>query len=109
YFKEDGQFQSGPPLLEFPFRRRDLAPDEATPPPDRPLRGASVPSRIRRAAQAAQRSEALPVRNAEADPAIAPREIIEPVFARDPEPVAAETPEVRPKLSRGWIWLPVSA
>jgi hypothetical protein len=105
YFKEDGQFQSGPPLLEFPFRRRDLAPDEATASPERPSRGASVPSRIRRAAQ---RSEQLPVKNAEPEPGAAPRETIEPINAREPEPVAAESLGERPKVSGGWIWLPLS-
>ena len=109
YFKEDGQFQSGPPLLEFPFRRRDLAPDEATPSPERPSRGVSVPSRIRRAARAAQRSETLPVQSTEHDPAAAPREIVEPVLAREPEPVASEIPEEKSKLRGGRIWLPVSA
>jgi hypothetical protein len=108
YFKEDGQFQSGPPLLEFPFRRRDLAPDEATPSPERPSRGASVPSRIRRAAQAAQRSEQSPARNAEPEPVAAPREIIEPIHAREPQPAAAEILEEQPKASGGWIWLPLS-
>ena len=109
YFKEDGQFQSGPPLLEFPFRRRDLAPDEATPSPERPSRGVSVPSRIRRAARAAQRSEALPVQSTVNEPAAAPREMVEPVLAREPEPIAAETPEVKSKLGGGWIWLPLAA
>jgi hypothetical protein len=108
YFKENGQFQSGPPLLEFPFRRRDLAPDEATPSPERPLRGASVPSRIRRATQVAQRSEQLPVTSAEPDPSAAPREIIEPVLARDPKPVAAEVLEEKSNVRGGWIWLPAS-
>jgi hypothetical protein len=32
YFKEAGAFQSGAPLLEFPFRRSDLAPGEASVP-----------------------------------------------------------------------------
>ncbi len=46
YFKEDGEFQSGAPLQEFSFRRKDLAPDEASrpqAPPDRPPR--NVPPR----------------------------------------------------------------
>jgi len=46
YFKENGEFQSGPPLQEFSFRRKDLAPDEAPPaqaPPFRPAR--NVPPR----------------------------------------------------------------
>jgi hypothetical protein len=110
YFKEDGQFQSGPPLLEFPFRRRELAPDDSTPPPERPPLGANLPSRIRRAAQAAQPSEPLPVNNAEPEPIPAPREIevIEAVHAREPEPVASQITEENSKLRSNWIWLPVS-
>jgi hypothetical protein len=109
YFKEDGQFQSGPPLLEFPFRRRDLAPDEAAPSPERPSRGASVPSRIRRAAQAAQRSEQSSVANADPDPVAAPRELAEPAHVREATPAAAEIPEEKSKARSSWIWLPLSA
>lgn len=46
YFKENGAFQSGAPLQEFSFRRKDLAPDEAPPaqaPPVQPYR--TVPPR----------------------------------------------------------------
>ncbi len=45
-FKENGVFQSGAPLQEFSFRRKDLAPDEVPPPqapPARPPR--NVPPR----------------------------------------------------------------
>jgi hypothetical protein len=38
YFKEEGVFQSGAALLEFPFRRKDLAPGEASAPPARRTR-----------------------------------------------------------------------
>jgi hypothetical protein len=38
YFKEDGEFQSGPPLQEFSFRRKDLAPDETPPAQAPPIR-----------------------------------------------------------------------
>jgi len=51
YFRENGKFQSGPPLLEFPFRRKDLAPDEAVPAaplPDRPRVPAPPPRAIPR-------------------------------------------------------------
>jgi hypothetical protein len=46
YFKENDAFQEGPPLQEFSFRRKDLAPDEAPrkqAPPHRP--GRNVPLR----------------------------------------------------------------
>ena len=108
YFKEDGQFQSGPPLLEFPFRRRDLAPDEPATPPERPGRGVSVPSRIRRAAQASQQSEPAPVQKSERDPAPTARHIgvVEP--ARDAEPAVSETPPALPEHRGSRIWIPVS-
>jgi hypothetical protein len=113
YFKEDGQFQSGAPLLEFPFRRRDLAPDDpggAAPAPERVGRSVSVPSRIRRAAEASQRSEPPAAKHVEPDPAPAARqiEVIEPAVAREAEPVAPESPAGVPKQRRGWIWIPVS-
>lgn len=110
YFKEDGQFQTGPPLLEFPFRRRDLAPEDATAPPERPSRGVSVPSRIRRAAQAAQQSEQASARDTDTLPAPPARQpdVIEPVFAREAPPVAPEISEAKPKRSGGRVWIPVS-
>ncbi len=115
YFKEDGKFQDGAPLLEFPFRRGDLAPDDSTPPPERAARGVSVPSRIRRAAQAAQRAEPLPAQNIEPDPAPPvpaptqkPPEVFQPVFAREPEPAPPVIPEEPPQSRGSRIWLPVS-
>ena len=109
YFKEDGKFQSGPPLLEFPFRRRDLAPDDA-PAPERPLRGVGAPSRVRRAAAAVQ-PELQPVKNVEREPAPAPGAII----AVEPEPSPATKADAPPavavensKSRGGRIWLPLS-
>ena len=109
YFKEDGKFQNGPPLLEFPFRRRDLAPDESTPPPERPLRGMSPPSRVRRAAAAAKTSERTPVRETEA-PVAAVREIevVGPLLTSEPEPIAPRMPAEASKLRASRIWLPLS-
>jgi len=114
YFKEDGQFQSGAPLLEFPFRRRDLAPDDpgTAPTPERGARSVSVPSRIRRAAQASQRSEPPAAQRTDTEPTPAPAarqiEVIEPAVARETEPVAPETPAAIPKQSRGWFWIPIA-
>ncbi len=109
YFKEDGQFQTGPPLLEFPFRRRDLAPEDATAPAERPSPSVSVPSRIRRAAEAARQSEHSPGQDIETRPAPSAHhaEVIEPVFAREVLPIAPEIPEAKPKRS-GRVWIPVS-
>ena len=108
YFKEDGQFQSGPPLLEFPFRRRDLAPDEPATPPERPGRGVSVPSRIRRAAQAPQRSEPPPAQNTVRDPAPTAHPVGVIEAAPDAEPVALENPASMPRPRGSRIWIPVS-
>jgi hypothetical protein len=109
YFKEDGKFQSGPPLLEFPFRRRDLAHDELSPSPTGSLGGANVPSRIRRAAQAAQASEPLPLTNAGPEPALPPRqvEVVERERTHEAEPELQATDEkLKPRGRR--IWLPLS-
>jgi hypothetical protein len=110
YFKEDGQFQSGPPLLEFPFRRRDLAPDESAAPPERPLRGTSPSSRVRRAAASAKPSERTSVRNAEAEPAATARdiEVVGPLLTSEPDAIAPQIPAETSKFRNGRIWLPMS-
>ena len=110
YFKEDGQFQTGPPLLEFPFRRRDLAPDEPVSAPERPTRGANIPSRIRRAAHAAQVSEPLPAQNAEPEPSHPPQaiEIVAPEPAPEIQPASQISDDEKPKVQSARIWLPVS-
>lgn len=99
YFKENGVFQSGPPVLEFSFRRKDLAPDEARTqpaPPERPR--IAIPPREQRAPplsenQPAQRAERWPV--------------------QAPPPEAAErgdaiSSELKSKPQRRWIWFPLS-
>ena len=110
YFKEDGEFQSGLPLLEFPFRRRDLAPDESTAPPEPRLHRTHVPSRTRRAAQVMQASESLPVKNAgnETVPVARGKEVLEPEIAPEPEPASIQIPSEKSKPRRGFIWLAVS-
>lgn len=111
YFKEDDKFQSGPPLLEFPFRRRDLAPED-TPsvPAERQQPAANVPSRIRRAAQAAQASERVPAREAEPEAPAVRREVetTEPVHASEPTAGVPPLPDGKSKLRSGLIWFPVS-
>jgi hypothetical protein len=110
YFKEDGRFQSGSPLLEFPFRRRDLAPDESTPPPERPLRGVGPSSRVRRAAAAAKPLERAPVRSDEAEPLATAREIevAGPLLTSEPDAIAPTMPAETSKFRNGRIWLPMS-
>ena len=110
YFKEDGKFQSGPPLLEFPFRRRDLAPDESTPPPERPPRGMSPSSRVRRAAAAAEPSERPPVRNAQVKSVAKASEIevVGPLLTNEPRAIGPTIPAETSKFRNGRIWLPMS-
>ena len=103
YFKEDGRFQSGPPPLEFLFSRRDLAPDDSTAPAERP-RGLNVPSRVRRAASAAQQPEPAPAKNVEPTPAA-----VTTTVPSEPDKIAAPVQVVETSTRRrGWIWLPVS-
>ncbi len=52
YFKENGKFQEGPPLLEFPFRRRDLDPEAAPSAAGRRERTPGAPSMRRERAAA---------------------------------------------------------
>lgn len=92
YFQEDGQFQSGPPLLEFPFRRRDLDGGASGPPArkrlgDRPHRSAPDPPVIR----PPERPPVQPLR--------------EPAFHT--EPLGIEFPP-EPKTRRGEFWVPLS-
>src|SRR5262249_43092444 len=97
YFKENGAFQSGSPLLEFSFRRKDLAPDETAQeqsPPERPP--IAIPPRERPTPpplENAQRVERWPVQSP-------PAEAAESVDA------AASGPKSRPR--RRWIWFPLS-
>jgi hypothetical protein len=116
YFKEDAEFQSGPPLLEFPFRRKDLAPDEeapAQPAPERPR--LNNPPRVeapraepedlapQSEQQPAQPVKRWPIRNPPSD-AIEDSAPVEPLQTAGLVPAE---PELKAKPRRGWI-LPLS-
>jgi hypothetical protein len=89
YFKEDGAFQSGAPLQEFSFRRRDLAPDEAPPPQAAPLRPPrTVPPR-----------REIP----RAEP-----ERPTPAGANEVEPPPAPAPGAKPAPKKSGFWIPLS-
>lgn len=111
YFKEDGKFQSGPPLLEFAFRRRDLDPEAS--PPARPVRPADRPAdRAPRPLPQRERAEHRPLGFDAASeswtvPASA-RQDAAPVS--DPEAaLAAELLlESKRKGRGGWVWVPLS-
>ena len=106
YFKENGRFQSGPPLMEFVFSRRDLAPEDPAQAPDHPSVSASVPSRVRRAASLLQSAEMAPVKEADAEPVrIAP---LPTPLPAEPEAIPAPFAPEAPAARSGWVWLPVS-
>ncbi|HYL73386.1 MAG TPA: hypothetical protein VEU96_04235 [Bryobacteraceae bacterium] len=95
YFKEDGQFPSGAPLLEFPFRRKDLLPEEEPriselePEPEQP----------------AQQARRWPIQNPAPQPALEIEEVPAPVEAAEYIPVDVE---IKSKARRGWFWMPLS-
>jgi hypothetical protein len=84
YFQENGQYQDGPPLIEFPLRRKDLAPDDPGPTPDREEPRVSRPHPSRRY-----------------DPESPPPEAGQVTAA---PPISYEVHPPRPR----WIWFPLS-
>jgi hypothetical protein len=105
YFKEDGEFQSGQPLLEFPFRRRDLDPGGGPGPRGRP----AGPSPIQAMPSARRERAGYPTDLAQTVRAAAQRAgepLEEPGL--QPESPGVEFPlEPKPKR-RSEAWLPVS-
>jgi hypothetical protein len=99
YFQEDGQFQSGPPLLEFPFRRRDL--DGGIGPGPRARRADRSPVQSPR--QRPNRAATQPPSESSEPPAIEP--LKEPRFHA--EPLGIEFPP-EPKTRRSEVWVPLS-
>ena len=97
YFKENGTFQDGPPLLEFPFRRKDLAPDDASPSqgaddqPQRRVRGMSPRDHGR--SDGPRRAEPPRI---EAPPI----EVAEPLQFERPGPSIPERPSFHPPERR---------
>jgi hypothetical protein len=86
YFREGRQFQSGPPLAEFNFRRKDLGGGD-------PVRRASFPpAAVEAAAPARSRVQPAPL------PVDSPAEALE-----EERQGALKT---RPR--GGWVWLPLS-
>lgn len=97
FFREDGAFPEAT-LLEFPFRRRNLAGE--APPPRRPLTDRPLTDR-RRAERGLQPAAPAPLRERERDAGME--------FGEPPEAglAYAVTTPVRSRL-KGWVWIPLS-
>jgi hypothetical protein len=112
YFKEDGRFQDGPPLLEFPFRRKDLAPDDTTPPPERARREIDFASRTQKEPVEPAPDVRPSSREADREPAplaAPPEPAARPEKAAEPELAVFAVPKTKSRLWNSAIWLPLSA
>jgi hypothetical protein len=126
YFRENNRFQSGPPLLEFPFRRKELAPGD---PGSAAIGGPVLPSTKggRNSVPYQPVKPAPPPSYVPPAPEPSPTEILQSLpeiitFDRSAffvnseqaheEPAAAATiaaePESKPRGRTGWVWLPLS-
>jgi hypothetical protein len=104
YFREDGTFQSGPPLAEFNFRRKDLGGGDPAPPRSAsPLSSAaSTVERVNLRTMPAPSEGTAPVRNDPAPERRVPR-------TPGPDPTDLDLPAVLKTPARsGWVWLPIS-
>jgi hypothetical protein len=104
YFKEDGQFPSGAPLLEFPFRRKDLSVEEE---PERlhiPARAEVQPE----PEPPAQQARRWPIQNPSPQPALQIEEVPAPVETLEAERYVPVDAGVKSKARRGWYWMPLS-
>ena len=104
YFRESGKFQSGPPLVEFPFRRKELAGEgdstkPSAPQPERPMvRGQAAPP--------APRPDAPAANGASLSLARSPL-----ISTQAPAPAPSLTFDDEPEEQQGrsgWMWLPLS-
>ena len=85
YFQENGKYQDGPPLIEFPLRRKELSPDDPGPPPERDEPRASRPFQSRPADPESPPSEAG---------SVAPAPLVRHADLQPPRP--------------RWVWVPLS-
>lgn len=92
YCKENGRFPDGAPLLEFPFRRKDLAPEEAEAQPS------LEPSRSGADVGAEESSQ----------PRRWPIQQVVKGGAEDQREQPARESEEKTASRRGWFWAPLS-
>jgi hypothetical protein len=103
FFRENGVFPEATPL-EFPFRRRELAGEEA--PPRRPLESRSMDQRAE--PRSIERRAPRPMRDTRPVPEPEPEEeYAPPEMARQTGPAYAVTLPSRSRL-RSAIWIPLS-
>lgn len=106
-YYEDGKFQDAP-YLEFPFRRRELAGEEA--PPHRPLQetrtrgseAAALEAPPPRAARGAEEETGI---YAEEEPRVAAPRLER---RRRPEPAHVVTTPAKGRFEKKWVWIPLS-
>jgi hypothetical protein len=109
YFQEDGAFQSGLPLLEFPFRRRDLDGGSGGGPgrqgrlPGAPVQPMPA-GRHTRAISSMDLAPRGPARMSPGEPVGDPPD--EPGFS--PEPLGIEFPFEPQRKRGGEVWVPLS-
>lgn len=113
YFREDGKFQPGAPLLEFPFRRRDLDPENAgksrsarpseRPPSQLPARREHRPVGFEPAPTSRAVAERLPVLETPEPPSIAEPPESTQIFTVETPPTQPPPRDTR-RGGRGWVW-----
>ena len=87
FFREDGLFQSAAPL-EFPFRRRELAGEDA--PPRRSM------------------LERVPRRREVRDDSVSEEQPLRATLAEEAGPAYAYTSSSKSRARSGWVWIPLS-
>jgi len=97
YFKEDGQFPGGAPLLEFPFRRKDLSVEEEEPRISQP-----------EPEPPAQQPRRWPIRNPSPQPALETEDVPAPAEPLEASAYVPLDAVVKSKARRGWYWMPLS-
>lgn len=100
--RDNGQFPRDAPVVEFPFRRRDLAPGEDTPPKRAKPKEDSVPPPRRAATTRA--GDALSILRYDGQGA-GESNVAAPSYAESPE---ARRDPGKENTQSGWVWVPLS-